>query len=593
MNDKIGRVCLTSAMLFSLALVLTHVGLLGYGIVTDDLVFFWVPLVLMGSIAFYSVFSYNSRFPLVLILLFALSLHLIQFVRQPADMIWNPDAIYNLQLVNHVSDTGRWDFGYGTDEAYGYSYYPLFPIFQWALSSLSSISPMLCMKYSMAILNLLTLLTIYFLLKMTFHLDMRSINLIILLFSFNPMFHANDSYAHAESYAIILYPLILSLMLRQENPKDLGRVRIQAVSIFLLVAVSMSHHFTSYMVAFSLLIPTMILYLLRKDFFSNLRLNLLSLILPLTWLTFIASFILARHFGSFLEIVSRLTSIQGLVGYSYSPVSSSVAYYPSEFSMQITLFRTVLLVACAFVGLLFCSNPSNKKAQNHFRVLLIAYGVVTALLLYFVDWKGIVMKGIVLADIRDRIIAFSYLPLSFFSSLGILAIIGKAPRWPNSRFLRGSAKLFLGIIFITVLTTATVFNAFPRFMYDSTYTPISSAEFPVAAEQQYALGHWTFLCVSNLSSEETCFTGSLSAHKYVVGYGLFKGEWDKTLFNNITTISNDPRRILYVINTYNFQLPDQLGQKLPAATLQVLDKTFYKVYDNGVISVYEHQKGPS
>ena len=591
MNAKIVKICLTAAMLFSIALVLTHVSLLSHNIVTDDLAFFWVPLLLMGLIAFYSVFSYNSKFPLVLILLFALSLHLIQFVRQPQGMVWNPDAIYNLQLVNHVRDTGHWDFGYGTNEAYGYSYYPLFPIFQWALSSVSSISSMLCIKYSMAVLNLVMLLAIYFLLKRAFHLDMRSVNLIILLFSFNPLFHAIDSYAHAESYAIILYPLILSLMLRQENSKGLGRVRVQAVLIFLLIAVSMSHHFTSYMVAFSLLVPTIILYLLRKDFVRNLHLNLMSIIIPLTWLTFAASFILARHFGQFLEIVSRLTSIQGLVGYSYSPVSSSVTYYPTEFSMQITLLRTVLLVACAFTGLLFSSTPSNKKAHNHFGVLLIAYGVITALLLYFVDWKGIAMKGIVLADVRDRIVAFSYLPISFFASLGILAIIGKAPKWPKSRFLRGSAKLSLGIVFVAIITTATVFNAFPRFMYDSTYSPISSGEFPVAAEQQYALGRWTLFYVSNLSYEQTSFSGSLSAHRYVIGYGLFKGEWDNTLFNNIATISNDDRRIFYVVNTYNLQLPDQLGQKLNISTLVALDQGFSRLYDNGVISLFERPLG--
>jgi len=157
--------------------------------------------------------------------------------------------------------------------------------------------------------------------------------------------------------------------------------------------------------------------------------------------------------------------------------------------------------------------------------------------------------------------------------------------------LRGSAKLSLGIVFVAIITTATVFNAFPRFMYDSTYSPISSGEFPVAAEQQYALGRWTLFYVSNLSYEQTSFSGSLSAHRYVIGYGLFKGEWDNTLFNNIATISNDDRRIFYVVNTYNLQLPDQLGQKLNISTLVALDQGFSRLYDNGVISLFERPLG--
>jgi hypothetical protein len=597
MNAKIVKICLISAMLFSFALVLIHVGLLSYGIVTSDLVFFWFPLFLMGSIGFFSVFAFKSKFPLILILLFALSLHLISFVRQPPNMIWNNDGIYYQQLVNHIQDTGHWFFGFGTGETASFSFYPFFSIFESIFSLVTSISPMLCIKYSMAFLNILTLLGIYFLLDFTFNLNAQTKNLIVLLFSFNPLFHATDSYAANESFAIIFFPIILALMLGQAKSRKLPASRVQVVLLIFLVSVSLSHHFTSYIVAFSFLAPAVILYMLRKDFVRDLRVYLLSLILPFSWLIFVASPMLVRHLDALQYILSSLATPAKLVGYSYAPIDTSAAFYPSGASMQIALLRTVLMAAFALIGFIFSSFKSNKKAYNHFRVLLIAYGILTVGLLYFVNWRGITAQGVVLSDIRDRVVTFAYLPISFFAAFGIEALLRKAPKRPKSRFLRSAAKLVLGTVFVVILASGTIFTAFPRFIYDTAYSPITSSEFSVAPVEHYALGLWTLHFISNLPSENIVFTGSLSTLHYVIGYGLFNGTWDKTMFMNISAISMDTSRsIFYVANSYNIGLPDQLGQKLNLSTIHFLDQSFDRIYDNGVIYVDErarHQTIPN
>jgi hypothetical protein len=448
---------------------------------------------------------------------------------------------------------------------------------------------MICVKYSMAFLNLLELGTIYFLLGFTFKMNARTKNLIILLFSFNPLFNGFESYAVDESFAIIFFPLVLALMLGQEKLKGTARRSVIAILLFLLVAIVLSHHFTSYMVAFSLITPPTVLYLLRKDFVKTWRLVLLSLVLPLSWAAFTAYPVFLQQLNDVWQIITRLTSVRSLVGYSYSAVNESSGYYPTNLSKEISLIWTGLSVVLALIGLISFSSASNKRALNHFRVLLIAYGILSVGLLYFVDWRGITAQGIVLSDIRDRIIGFSYLFISFFAALGMLTIMRKAPKWPKSKFWRGSTKLLIGGSFIVLVTIAFVFATFDREMYDTTYSPISIGDESVAPVQEYALGLWVLHSISPVSSENIVFTGSSSAENYVIGYGLFNGTWDTSLYPNISSTSmNNITQLFYVVNTYNYLLPDPSGIKLNSSTTQFLENSFSKVYDNGVIYVCEH-----
>jgi hypothetical protein len=542
----------------------------------------------LGFLALYAILTFDTKFPLLLIFIFSLTLHLIQFITQPANMVWNHDAIYALQLVNHVIKTGHWDFGYGTGAAFGYSFYPLFYIFQSILSLVPSFSPMLVIKYSMAILNVFTLLTFYALVNGLFDLDVKSKNLIIFMFSLNPIFHAFDSYAHAESYASILYPLILLYVLKQRSSDRSIKRPIAVTAILLMITVSMSHHFTSYIVVFSLLVPTLLLYITSRRLFGKIRLHFLALILPLTWLVFVASSIFTSHSQWVVDIVSKLTSIQGLVGYVYRPAvpQAALTFYPSEFSMQITLLRNIVLALFIFIGLVRCIS-NKKRIYTYFGVLLILYSALTFLLLYCVDWTKIAV-----ADIRDRIIAFSYFPIAFSSAIGVIAASRKLASYKkilkNHFTLKRFMKPIFISIFVTIFVPSTIFNAFPRYMYDTTYSPILCEEACVAPEQQYALGRWVSLSVR--ARYDIVFTGSISAQRYVIGYGLFPGSWSLEMFN-VTLIEiseNAGNTVFYVVNKYNLQLPDSFGRKLDISTIQFLDENLNRLYDNGVINLYHN-----
>ncbi|MCJ7633470.1 hypothetical protein MUP77_13925 [Candidatus Bathyarchaeota archaeon] len=579
------KVILTVAVLLLGGLVLAHVYLLGVGVYTDQFCMFWLPIVVMGFVVFYSALHFRSRFPLILIMLLALTLHLIQFVRQPSGMAWDQASIYGLQLVNHVISTGHWTFGYGTGAAFGYSFYPMLYVFESIFSTVSSISSMTCSKFSMAFINLLTLLTFYVLVGGLFKLESRTKNLMVFIFVLNPLFHGEDSYTFTESFAIILFPLALLYVLKE---KDSNRsIAGGVVAILLLLAITMSHAFTSYLVALSLVIPLSIIYLTSREFIGRKYLHILVIILPLAWLSFVAAWIFNEHANWILDIWRNLTSVQALVGYNYAPASSSIMYYPSGFSLQLALLRNFLLVAFPLIGLFWFSGIDNKKAYKHFKFLLLFFLATTVLLLYFVDWKQISA-----ADIRDRIVAFSYFPIAFFFPLGIEVLSSKTDKFRQNRF-NGNLRLIwkdvlkpiIAMMFIVVFLVPTILNAFPRFMYDTTYHPITSTEFPVAAEYQHALGSWVRLYV-NSSSTDIVFTGSASAEKYVIGYGRFQGTWSGQL--NETELSTDlAHSVFYVLNTFNIQLPDSNGRIVDPSTVQFLNEKFSRLYDNGVIIQFD------
>jgi hypothetical protein len=577
--------CLLTALTSALAiLVLTHVYLLGRGIATDQYLTFWLPILAMGFLVFYATISLGSRFPLVLILIFALTLHLINFVRQPDSMVWNTDAIYVLQLVNHVSATGHWNFAYGTGESFAYSYYPLMYVFMSILSSVLSISTMEIVKYSMAVINIVTLLSLYALLGGLFDLDPKSKNVAVFIFSLNPIFHGFDSYAHAESFAIILFPLVLLYILGQKN--SFRSFEKNVVAVILLILIMMSHHFTSYMVALALLVPAALLYLKSRSLVGKRHLYILAALLPLAWLAFVANWIFDAHVRASLDIIQRLTSVQTLVGYSSGVINISAAYYPSAFFTQLTLLSNVLLILISLIGFMWYRRLNNTKVYNHFRLLLLFYLGLTFLLLYLVDWTKISI-----ADARDRIVAFSYLPLALFSALGIETMSDRIRRklWNKSAW-KVIIKPAAVCLFVLIFLPPMIFEAFPRLIYDSTYHPITSGELSVAPEEHYAVGRWVNEHVN--SSSKDVFTGSLSAERYVVGYGLFHGTWSLQMFDVAKIPNSAEYSISYVVNMQNLQLPDQFGQKVNATTLQELNSRFNKLYDNGQINLFELQPQP-
>ena len=572
------------AILCSISILLNGY-LLRVGKPLDSFLMFWLPLLVLGFLMFYVAFTFDSKYPLVLIMVFAFTLHMLQFVRQPPDMIWSTDSIFVYQVVENILNTGRHTFGLGTGMAPVYTFYPIFYIFLSAFSSITSLAPMFVVKYSMAILNLTTLLGFYALLGL-FKLDFKSKNLILCIFNLNPMFHFFNSYAHAESFAIIFYPLVLLYVLRQSQSKSLTKNSI--IALFFLIVVTLSHHFTSYLIVIALVAVPILLYITSKKTIIRTEILILALILPLTWLTFVSTSLFSTHLDTFANVLNSLAGIHLDVGYMGTSIDTSIAQYPSVFSMQITQLRNFILVAVTFLGFLWFIR-NKERVYTYFAHLLLLTSVITFASMFLVDWT---MTGS--SDIRTRFIEFLFFPVSIFFALAIFKMSRKIKKIIKRKTLANNSiktkffTLMIVLIMALIFVPSTIFNAFPRNNYDSTYSPVLSSEFSVAPEQQYALGRWVLSYSS--AYEKDVFAGSSSAHRYVIGYGR-QEKWADKIFD-VSSIKSEMKEkwlgysLFYVVNRWNFELPDSDGRKIDDSIINYLDGNFNRIYDTEVITLY-------
>ena len=574
---------LAIAIVCSIAILL-NAYMLRLGTPLDSSLMFWLPLLVLGFLMFYAAFTFDSKYPLVLIMVFAFTLHMLQFVRQPPDMIWSTDSIFVYQVVENILKTGQHTFGFGTGMAPVYTYYPLFHIFLSVLSSITSWSPMIVVKYSMAILNLVTLLGLYALLGLL-KLDIKSKNLILCMFSLNPMFHFFNSYAHAESFAIIFYPLILLYALRQSQSKSLAKNSV--IALFFLVIVTMSHHFTSYMTALALVAVPIFLYIISRKTLIRTEFSILSLILPLTWLAFVSYSLFSTQLATLAKMLSSLGAIHLDVGYAATSFGTSSTYYPSAFSMQLTSLRNFMLVVVTFLGFLWYIRHKDR-VYTYFGGLLLLGSAITFISMFIIDWSQIGSVP------RTRFIEFLFFPIAIFFALGTIKISQKLKKIINRRSLkRHSIKtklitLMLVLIITFIFVPSTIFNAFPRYNYDQNYSPLLSTEFNVAPETQYALGRWVLLYTN--ASEKDVFAGSSSAYRYVIGYG-FQEKWTNKIVD-VSSIKSEMNgswwgfSLYYVINRWNFELPDGTGRKMDNSIVNYLNGNSNRIYDTGVITLY-------
>jgi len=158
------KVLVLSIMTFFSVTSVVHTYYVGYQS-SDTLLRFWIPVIGMAMISLYAIVRFRSAFPMLTILILSATFHLMPYVRQPSELIWYSDPIFALQLVNNIIESGHLNFGVGTGATPFYSYYPLFYLSQSMISIVPNWSTVVVLKYSMSILNLLTLVTFYLLLR--------------------------------------------------------------------------------------------------------------------------------------------------------------------------------------------------------------------------------------------------------------------------------------------------------------------------------------------------------------------------------------------------------------------------------------------
>jgi hypothetical protein len=573
-------------------LILVYVDMIDAWSFTAEPILFWLPVVLAAAAVFYAALMIDSKFPVLLVLILAVTLHLVPIVRQPPGIASYTNAPYNLELAEHVLNTGRWDFGYGTSAATAreFSYFPPMFLLQAMFSLILNIPSMTVEKYLIPLVNALFVVTFYVFVR-RFTDSPRLANIAVAFYMVNPMFYSQGAYAHSESYAIVLFPLVLSYFLVQKGTRTGA-----AVFIILLGTIAWTHHFTSYMIVLGVLAA----YVLQK-ISGNVRISTRSLAFvlafPAAWLSLIALFVLTTHITMLQIIFSNIAVEFRPVGFYSSAVPM---WYPNDLARFLVTARNVtLVILTAFALLEFMSRwkevpkPRWRNAFQHYvrhcgrladtpsraflTALLLSFSSLAFAAMFMVQWGASSSKGggLGFGDIRIRVTEFLFVPLSVFSAYALASLGAR-------RFRRIAVIIILASV---VLIPAGIINAYPRDIYNQGYQPIQSSEYTVEPVEKFALGIWVRQTVA--PTTKTFFTGSFMG-TYIDGYGHQPGGLETGLYNVTVaeTRACEGITVFYTIDRTNTIIPDAYRRTVDSSTLQVLISRSGRVYDSGNITLY-------
>jgi len=540
----------------------------------------------MGVTIFYATLSFDNNLPVLLIFVFSITLHLFFPLRAPEKVLWPLDSPFYFQLVKNTVGSGYWALGYGTGPGVGYSLFPVSGIFASIMNEISAVPLLPIIKYVPAFLNPMFLLGFYVLANRLLTLDIKQRNLILLMFSLNSTFHAKDSDFCAESYAIIFFPLVLFLALARRGP---GRIKhADSLLVCFLLVITMTHHFTSYMIVITLIIPSIVLYVLFRKSIANAYVLVLSIVAPLAWLTLAAISLFISHTNLFLSASRNMAFTFKPTGYVATEAS---VYYSSSFTAQWTTLSQTVLISLVLLGLVYILRTfrhrrdqeglEKKSVFLYFTVLLLLFSFLQAIFLFGIDW---LRAGPV--DMRTRLTIFFFVPAAIFSASGMYFIVSKL-REPSRGFLQIPLMLMLSSILTLLFIPPLIFQAFPRYIYESEYVPILADELTLSSMEKYAIGLWIGQHVN--STKEYSFVVSHELKRYVMARG---NQGDIRTDEEVEISVNGNSSDFYLINYDNAVFPDRYGHKLDRSTIQFLDEKDHKIYDNGLIGSYLSNHGP-
>lgn len=585
--------------------VLLHVRFLGTAAFEDDFLFFWLPLLTMGFISASQAFLLDDFSPLLSIIILSMTLHAIRPVTEPDSMTWGYDSAFHLQLLRHLSQTGHWDIGFGAWTTYAYSFYPLSDIFLSVVQSITSFPMVPFIKFYPTMLSSLVLVLLYLLLSQTLNLGRRAGNLAALIFALYPYFHAKYAGISQEGYATIFFPLVLAYSISRRNHGRLesDRRAVLAVVLPAMLAIALSHHFTSYMLALAMIVPSVVVFALTRSSPIRVGIILLSLLLPLAWLVFVAGYFLEGHLFTVLLVLEEFEFVHWQVGYASRYFSE---YYTSQFLASLTVVRNFLLAGLTFVGLLSLLAQmgfGTSKFRRSFSIIRVAkrnpiltYMVVSLLLFSGMSFLSLMESHVwekVGPDIMFRPLNFAFYFIAPFAGLGIAGSLA----WLEKLFveffqiLSGHRmhviRLVFGLLLIAIFLPSCLVQAHPRWMYDSQYHPIRYDEWSVDPEQQ--LGHAMWVARFVTDSDATIFAGSGSYNwaRYLMAYGNQK-EWNEGLEVGLIASLADRlgKTVNYITDRNNLQLPGAACERLKLSDVDFLDENFPKIYDDGTLSHY-------
>jgi len=553
---------LFGASLCLLSVVLIHVYLNTLGVRLDQLLTFWVPLEVAGFMVLLAAFHAEDKWVFPLILGFAAALHLVLPMTLVPDYVFGSDAIYGYQFVSQIMQRGSWVFGLGTGSATTYSAFPMFFVFTALWSGIGSIPVPLIANYAIAILNLTTFLTLRMLNKDLLGLSEHQSNLILFFYSLTPAIHAVDARFHYEAYAIIFFPLVLLYALKPRISNS--EIVVALVSV---LAITLSHYFTSYILMANAVVLLIAFGILRGSRISR-GLLLLSVLAPLAWngTGFGLSFF-ERRIIQVQNVFQHVTSLglTQLFSKVLAGTHAVVTNYPAPWFNQLATTRNLVIVALSLIAIFsLCFAPGGRFRIRFARKDVFTYLAATwvfSLLFAIAAYYGVAWSETSLATegagaFASRVVEFSFFQFAIFSGIGLSILLGKLGRRLHGRKLN-LTKLTLAALLVFIFLSSAVVQAYPRVAYDSTYTPVFYDEYQSTFQEPYYLGVW-WSSAGNNTAPNSPFTGSNVLRDFIRGFG-YEVWWETNMTGPLVDVNSSlsaPFNVHYAVDLMQLQKPD-------------------------------------
>jgi len=559
----IGPAVFSGASISLMSLALTHVYLNTLGVRLDQLLTFWVPIEVAGFMVLLAAVYTEDKWVLPLILGFAAALHLMLPVALVPDHVFGSDAIYGYQLVSQIMQTGNWVFGLGTGSAVTYSAFPMLFVFTALWSEIGTIPVPLIANYAFAIVNLTTFLTLRMLNKNLLGLSERQSNLVLFFYSLTPTIHAVDARFHYEAYAVIFFPLVLLYALKPRISTSETVVALVSV-----LAITLSHYFTSY-----ILIANAVVLLIAFGILRGARISrgilLLSILAPLAWdgngfgLSFFQRQI--TQVQDVLQHVKALSLTQ-LFGRVTAAAEAVVTNYPAPWFNQLTTIRNLVIVALSLIAIFsLCIAPGGRFRVRLARKDALTYlaatwlfSLVFAIASYYgVAWNETFLATEGVGAVGVRLVEFSFVQFAIFSGIGLSVLLRDLGGRLHSRKI-DITRVALVILLVFIFLSSAIVQAYPRLAYDTTYTPVFSDEYRSTFQEPYYLGVW-WSSAGNNSAPNNPFTGSLALRDFIVGLGHERW-WENNMTSpdvDLNSSLSGPFNVHYAVDLMQAQKPDQ------------------------------------
>ena len=541
----------------------------------ESAIFFWAPYIIFISISAWLVWTREDRFPLFVILGMAFVLHLIPQVRQPSGFLWGEDGQHLMLIAGRIVETGRLDIGCSdlSGFAFAFSFYPGLELLMSFLNMLTGIPLMALYKFSFAAINIATLFSLYYLMKLIVK-NPKIVNMCVFLYALSPRFHGFNSSSVHESLAIIFYPLLLSVFLTHSISPGKSQItkrytKMLAIIFVFITASTITHHYTMYQVLFHATLIVLGTYLLgkylrqRRGSTTPINLLLLMAITVFSWLSFIAYYFLRTHGNWLLNIIRsiQVSQIGNLVPKPY-PMPAL------ERTFTYVGVGTFLLLSLFGVYQISRHKPKGFVLNVESTPLILWWAIDAGLIGFFemIRWQSTFLVGI--SDIRFRGLEFTYFGIVLMSTIGLQSLSGKLEL--KVKHLTG----VIAILLLVLIAIPTVTIGFPYYLKDN--LPSKASDSPnVYPTQQYLSSMWV---KEYITDKEIA-----ASTNFLEGYALKNLRYD-LLLSSLNEHKIEAR--YYSILEVNLLLPDTYNFTLDPNDLIWLDNNLNRIYDNGAVFTY-------